>query len=276
MTDTDGMYERYTEMTGGSVELFYCGKRVKSKNHSYGPAVRPHFLIVLIREGRAILYRKNKPDLPFGSGDMLIMFPDEKVHYRTLSDWSIAWVGVKSEFLESCFYSIGVTRETPIYSPKNHAVLGDMLETLWQFRNDGSIQSTFREQSLLYDFFGHLFSAEAQRNEADPVAVAKKIIEYNYNNGISVSTLAEKVYMDKSYFSRLFKEQIGMSPKRYILHVQIDKATELLQTTDYSITEIAYSVGFGDPLYFSRIFTKHKGLSPLAYRKQCKFPSRSE
>ena len=61
-----------------------------------------------------------------------------------------------------------------------------------------------------------------------------------------------------------------MTPMQYILSIRIANAQNLLETTGYTISEIAAIVGYDNPLYFSRIFKKQKGLSPKEYRHQSK------
>ena len=74
-------------------------------------------------------------------------------------------------------------------------------------------------------------------------------------------------YSDNSYFIKLFKKSLGISPQEYYAKIIIDKSTYLLINTDYSISEIATLCGIEDALYFSRMFKKHTGISPRAYRK---------
>lgn len=71
-------------------------------------------------------------------------------------------------------------------------------------------------------------------------------------------------------FVRTNRKYIGFvnfSPTQYILTIRVNNATSLLETTDYSMAEIAAIVGYDDPLYFSRLFRKLKGMSPSQYRK---------
>ncbi len=73
--------------------------------------------------------------------------------------------------------------------------------------------------------------------------------------------------MSTSWFIRSLKQYTGMTPVQYIILIRIAKARTLLESTDYSINEIASIVGYDNPLYFSRIFKKHTGSSPANYRK---------
>ena len=100
------------------------------------------------------------------------------------------------------------------------------------------------------------------------IKTALRIIDYNYSSPITVEQIAERLSLNTSYFSRIFSEQIGRSPKQYLLNKRIERAKELLIETNASIFDIANSVGYDDQLYFSRVFKKKTTLSPIEYRKQ--------
>ena len=74
--------------------------------------------------------------------------------------------------------------------------------------------------------------------------------------------------MSISWFIRSFKEFIGFTPMQYILSLRITNAQNLLQNTEYNVTEIADIVGYDNPLYFSRLFKKQSGISPSEFRKK--------
>lgn len=92
----------------------------------------------------------------------------------------------------------------------------------------------------------------------------------HYNVSISIDEFAQSRYMSISLFMRNFKKVYGVSPKQYIVNLRMNNAQSLLETTDYSVTEIAAIVGYSNPLYFSRLYHKQKGQSPSDYRRLLK------
>lgn len=96
---------------------------------------------------------------------------------------------------------------------------------------------------------------------------ARKYFNEHYNEDISIEEYAQSRGMSVSWFLRNFKQVTMKSPMQYILSMRIDNAVSLLETTDYTVTEISTIVGYENPLYFSRIFKKQKGVSPSDYRK---------
>lgn len=80
--------------------------------------------------------------------------------------------------------------------------------------------------------------------------------------------LPNHVHINESYFSRTFKKECGNSVISYITNLRINKAKELLATSNLKTFEISEAVGIHDPAYFSVLFKKNTGMSPKAYRDQ--------
>lgn len=90
----------------------------------------------------------------------------------------------------------------------------------------------------------------------------------NYNRDINIDAYAGSKGMSVSWFIRSFRKYTGQTPMQFILSIRINNAQILLETTQYSINEIASIVGYDNQLYFSRLFRKQKGCSPSEYRKK--------
>ena len=84
---------------------------------------------------------------------------------------------------------------------------------------------------------------------------------------ISVADIAASVSLSPSHLSRLFKMQTGFSPHEFITLRRIDAAKELLLTTDLSIKQIAYQVGYHSEANFITSFSGKSGITPAAFRK---------
>ena len=96
----------------------------------------------------------------------------------------------------------------------------------------------------------------------------KQYIDENYSMNLSLDLLAAQVHLSPSYFSKLFKREMGENFSTYILNTRIEQAKLLLRTTDKKAYEIAEAVGIYDPVYFSKIFKKVTGVKPKEYRSQ--------
>lgn len=265
--DDKTLFEKHSDPLADYPGMYYCGKRIKTPNHVYGPEIRSHFLIVFVNEGEAVL-KTAGGDIPIVKDNILVMFPGERIYYYALSDWSIQWIGVDSG-IDKLFESIGVTKEHPVFTPRNPKDISRILTDIYEAQGEGSLFAKYKVQSLICEFFSVLAAAERAREIRDPVASAIRTIEYNYNNHhITVQGLADSLYLDVAYFSRLFKQKTGYSPKHYLVNVRLNKAKELLSTTDYSIKDIAVTVGFSDSMHLAKLFTRKEGIPPSLYRER--------
>ncbi len=91
-------------------------------------------------------------------------------------------------------------------------------------------------------------------------------IEKYYTRNISLNSMASLCNISTSYFSKLFRRTIGDNFSNHINRIRINKARELLETTDIPITNIALDLGFEDSGYFIKVFKKFEGVTPSKYR----------
>lgn len=84
--------------------------------------------------------------------------------------------------------------------------------------------------------------------------------------GLTVQALADSVHLSANYLSDLLKKETGMNAKEMINEFVIDRAKTQLLSSEDSVSEIAYDLGFNYPHYFSRLFKKKTGMTPQKYR----------
>jgi AraC-like DNA-binding protein len=94
----------------------------------------------------------------------------------------------------------------------------------------------------------------------------KNVIELHSYSNLSLDELAKLCNLSLSSFKREFKKAFNDTPNNYITNQKLKRAKELLRITEMPVSEIAYGVGFNDPLYFTRTFKKKVGNSPTEYR----------
>lgn len=107
----------------------------------------------------------------------------------------------------------------------------------------------------------------------EPKSVVEQIrvfLDENYVREITRSDLAEIVYLNPDYISRLFKKEMGISISTYLLRKRVDTAKELLENTAMPINVISMHVGYSNFSYFTKIFRENTGMSPNEYRKLCR------
>ena len=120
----------------------------------------------------------------------------------------------------------------------------------------------YRERLLLNPRYRREARARATR-----ILPALEYIDTHYKEDITLSDLSRRLNLNESYFCRLFKKATNTSFVQYLNYVRVCKAEQLLCTTDMTISEVCYAVGFSTSSYFNRIFKKYKSCSPGLYKK---------
>ena len=106
--------------------------------------------------------------------------------------------------------------------------------------------------------------------QIDPNYVMEKVRDYiraNLYKNIQVYDLAERFGYRPEDFVRLFHQEMGITPKQYILNTQMERAKFLMTTTNFKIKEIAPQIGFEDEKRFMKMFKKQEGMSAVQYKK---------
>jgi transcriptional regulator GlxA family with amidase domain len=108
----------------------------------------------------------------------------------------------------------------------------------------------------------------------EPLLYARKFIDENFNQKITIEDLAQIVGYSYDHFRHLFKNKFGISPIFYVMSKRLDKARSLLRSSELSVTAISMECGFSNDPQFCNIFKMEFGESPLSYRRNS-FPSQS-
>ena len=111
------------------------------------------------------------------------------------------------------------------------------------------------------------FLERSMSESRDEVAAVKNYIYNHYAEDLNLETLAEKVYLSSGYLSFIFKKETGMNLNRFIRVFRMEKAKELLCTTNMKVAMVSEKVGFANSSYFCRSFREYYGSSPESYRK---------
>ena len=109
-----------------------------------------------------------------------------------------------------------------------------------------------------------------QKRSRDYSPIIQRVIRYirdNLNGSISIRQFCEQTNMNPTYIGRLFREELGMYFSEYVSNLRINKAKLLLESTTYSVSDIARQVGIYDVSYFVQCFKKKERVSPMKYRQ---------
>lgn len=258
----------------GSLYVNCCGLSRTESLHSFGPALKPHYLIHYILSGRG-KFSIGGEEYPLEAGYGFLITPDELAFYQADEEepWTYVWVGFSGTQAAEYIENIGLSVRQPVFkseaSEELYRIVKDMME-----HNTFGLSNDLRRNGQLGVFLSVI--AEGSRvervNEADRANIyvrkAVSFIQSNYCNPIKVTDVAEYVCINRSYLYTLFQNSLGMSPQQFLTTFRITKATELLQLTALPIESIALSCGYRDPLVFAKAFRQMKKMSPSNYRKE--------
>ncbi len=102
------------------------------------------------------------------------------------------------------------------------------------------------------------------------VRQAAVYIDENFFEELTLDFFAKKYNVENSYFSKIFRQEIGENFVLYLTKKRLEKATQYIREDEASLTEIAFMVGYADYTYFNRVFKKNIGISPREYRNRCR------
>jgi transcriptional regulator GlxA family with amidase domain len=121
------------------------------------------------------------------------------------------------------------------------------------------IRRSYRQQGYI--------EGEANMHHDELMIDAQHWLQTHAADPVDFGNLAQEFSMSQRTLNRRFKLATGMSPGRYVQHLRLEQARDLLRDSNLSITEIATAIGYRDIGYFSTLFREHMAQSPTAYRK---------
>lgn len=228
--------------------------------HSFGPAIRPYYLLHLIVDGKGEVERNGRVTR-LGAGDAFLICPDETTVYRAdiNEPWEYYWISFYGGFTPQLIRQ--TTNELYARYQKSGLLA---LRSAVHNHTDDPIQLL----NVLFCVLTAVQTTQKAVSSGDEViASAMQYLETNYFNEIDVSTLSASFGYSRSHFSTLFLKHTGDSPYRYLIKLRLEKAKEFLQNTSHSIEEIAYSIGFSSVGRFCELFKKYNAVSPSQYRR---------
>lgn len=228
-------------------------------SHFCGPMVRKYWLIHYVVSGKGIFKINNKL-YTLKTGDMFVIPPYIETYYEADAEkpWSYIWIGF------TCDGKLPINLTDTLHFPKAIKVFESMKKCT-EFENG----KTEFLCGKLWELFATL--SDNMLYKIDYIEYALSIIHTEYMNGITVQDIANRLNLDRTYFSVLFKRKIGISPSEYLNNHRMKIAEEFLVNKKFSITLTAYSVGYTDIYTFSKSFKKHFDYSPRKYINKMKY-----
>lgn len=260
--------------------LYQFGWEQCDPSHSFGPATRNHYLFHLCLSGTGTLIAENTKgeSIPYQvkSGQGFMIFPHQICTY--IADREIPWEYVWIEFdglrAKEIVDLAGIDRNRPIYKARYKDIADTMKSEMLYIVNHKE-ESPFHLIGHFYLFIDSFIrSSNSFQTRQDNtlrdfyIKEALSFIEQNFQNNISVEDIAASCGLNRSYFGKIFHENMGKSPQEFLISYRMSKAAELLKLTKFSVADIGNAVGYPNQLHFSRAFKNVYGVSPRQWRNE--------
>ena len=225
-------------------------------------------------EGEGIFESASCPPVKIKAGDMFLLFPGEwhSYHPDPKKGWKSYWIGFKGRNMDDRVKAGFLSTTKPIY----HIGYSFVIEGLYKRAYEAALEEAAYSQQLMAgivnNLIGMMYSLERNielgknQQHVDMINRARLRIRESLESPLTIQQVAEELGVSYSNFRNLFKEFTGLSPSTYQQDLRLQRAKEMLTTTDYSIKEIAYRLNFESPDYFSSKFKAKMGCKPSEVR----------
>lgn len=263
------------------LRIYQYGYEQCAPLQSFGPFIRNHYLFHYVISGRGSLdataedgVTTRRYEIQAGQGFLICpglintYFADEH------DPWKYVWVefdGLRAS--ESLRYA-GLTAAQPIYRADDEAQSAQVRDLMLYIaeHSDASALHLIGYLCLFIDALMQSSSTRvsAQENQLKDFYIQEAVnyIEQNYQRNLTVEEVADACRLNRSYFSKLFKDNVGCPPQEFLIRVRLAKAAELMCSSNAPISEIAVRCGYSNQFHFSRAFKKHYGVPPQKWRAQ--------
>jgi AraC-like DNA-binding protein len=259
------------------IVLHNAGFAVKIPNYTCGYENRDYYLIQFVGKGKGT-YTVGDKSYPLKKNDGFLVLPDQiYMHQADGEDpWSIYWVGFSGKMAKYFLDKANLNKNNMVF----HFPEGNILESHFENLYDKIRAPQYPETIALAYFYLILGAITEYRNAAEKKVLhlshlqkAITFINMHIHNKLSVADITDYLSLDPSQVYRLFKSELGMSPKNYLIKVKIEKACELIGKSDLNFGEISNLLGFEYVSHFYKIFKKIVGVTPTEYKKSLSGPS---
>lgn len=208
-------------------------------------------------------------------GSILVLRPGVWHRYKpdTSTGWTEHYIGFNGDFCQNLFNEGFFPQSKPVLFVGFQENLLKLFQEVMQLVKDektGHQQVCAANTILALSKILSIIRNQEFAGKSIEKTIRKACLYFreNLNTNVSIEQLAQDLNVGYSYFRQMFRKYTGISPTQYHLSLRIQKAKDLLVSTDQSFKEIAIDLGFESYFYFSRIFKDKTGKSPMEFRKE--------
>ena len=248
----------------------YCIEEVLRHGHrEYEERNCRCMILVLMLDGGLLYKCGNEPEFAVGKGKALIIpqGSDYSFHSTASRHYHKLVLEFKGPLLDATAGMLRLNRRI-LFEPRDFEAL------LARFRKLGALIKSERQEDippavgLTHELLTEI--AQETRNDSSEQKLlekAKSVLGYSLDSRIGIASLAAELGVCHSLLDKLFRKELGVSPREYRKRRRISEAKHLLSQTSLPIKEISHRMGYANQLYFSNDFKRNCGVSPRMFRR---------
>lgn len=277
-------------ITHGTVQYPFVIYRIKKSNYPISVSLHWHDEVEIIYVEKGTLYLSIDKTAYIGTTGSIFIVNSQQIHEMSVTEADTVYYTILFPLTSLLFQSsdtANMTLLTPLAeqtmqfttdlsASPNHAVYETLLKELIHIYSAKKTAYQLGTKSYLLTLIYLLYShgnIHESKKDFTYNKLHREILYYineNYIESLSLEQIAERFHMAPKYFSRYFKNNFHTSFTEYMIHLRLERAITLLNTTDLTITEIALQSGFSSCSYFNKCFKKTFGKAPKQYLKYIK------
>jgi AraC-like DNA-binding protein len=230
--------------------------------------VLDEYQISYITKGEGVLETRNRT-YKIKPGTAFMIIPGQWHRYRPDPEtgWDEYYVGFQGTYAAQVFNQPFFRKSGSAFPVGHNIRLLNAFKDIIDMVNEEHPGYQQQLAGFVMNILGEIIAA-VRNQEFEGKEIEKRIKEAQFDirerldQSLNLEVFAQRYNMSYSYFRKLFKTYTGLSPAQYHLQLRLQKARDLISSTDKSIKEIAFSLGFESQFHFSKIYKKKFGFSP--------------
>lgn len=267
----DRMWGLSISATGRTASSLPCPQLY---NLSTGKTISTEYCIACVSFGSGYYEDSANEQIPVETGDVIFLSPGEK--YKLLpgkAGWDIYWVEFGGYTVDNMLRNGFFTDKKKVFQVKELHYITDIFKEIHKIaasEGDGKQQYIGSLVNLILGMIYYTSKSDILEDSymLRIIGQAKSIMKDEKQMHLPIDEIARQLDISYSLFRREFRRICGIPPGQYRQEVKLEKAKELLHTTNRSIADIALQLSFENLGQFSTFFRKRVGVPPLEYRKK--------
>lgn len=255
------------------IALSYLGISQTEPRHDYGPSLNDPWVIHVVLKGTGTVFTEDSY-YELKTGDGFLIRPESAIRYVSsdADPWGYLWFGLEGDLVPRYLNAMGIADDQVAFGVDHTLPFVRLLAQALRYTG-GTLSDELELNAVALRCLSTL-SVELRRGGAPtvyPVSMVVRaaidVIIHQWRPGISVAWVSDRINVDRSYLSRVFHRETGLTVKEYIERIRLSRASDLLYMTDMGLGEVAAECGYASVDALTRNFREIRGMTPSEYRR---------